>query len=192
MNNTLVLKCLIPFLLLNLYGFGQAPIFLSNFEDQNTDAEIGKRTLEKEHSNFYISANPRPDEFNRSDYVLKAIMGPGTKSRAEYSTSRHETIEKKYIYVWSRYHPNSLFEDCDIKAVHTNQWKTWPCEAGPVSNTEYEKFDTLICSGGGIFNDMGVYADYSLKYRSRAEPNCNISSGIHPTGYWNKFIFEIY
>ena len=198
-NNFVMMKNLIILLIfscLNIVGHGQTPTFLATFENQTTNPEIAQKKplIELNHAALRVSANPHPDKINSSDYVLRFSASPGTKVRAEYSVGRLPTLGKKYIYTWSRFHPENMFVDVSFGLTwcYTNQWKTWPCEAPPISNPAYQYFDTLICDGGGIFNDMGVDKNNTLKYRSRAIPNCNTDYFNLPRGQWNRFILEVY
>ena len=78
-----------------LNGFGQTATFLSTFEDQNTDAEIGQEHIELySGDNMYVVANPHPDARNSSNYVLKLCAHQSSRSRAEYDAWRNETNEK--------------------------------------------------------------------------------------------------
>ena len=192
MKITNVLTGLIPLLLLNQVGNGQTATFSSNFEDQNTAAEIGKEKIEVyEGDNMYVVPNPHHDVWDNSDYVLKIVTDKGSRSRAEYSIQRHETYEKKYIYTWKYFFPTGMFTDIKADAFLINQWKTWPCEAIP-DKEPYLKYDTLICEGGGIFNELHYTYPGIIEYRSRAWPNCNSDYFDLPMGYWNKFILEVY
>jgi hypothetical protein len=175
-----------------LMGYGQTATFLSNFEDQNTDPEIGVsvRTETGTSGGMYVVPNPHPDARNSSDYVLKQYTEPGTGGRAEYSAGRFETNKKKYIYTWKRFHPSDMFTDIKITGwVSLNQWKTWPCEY--YGSGEYD-FSDEICYGGGIFNDIRYQEPGIIDYISRAAPDCNVDYGTMPKGYWNDFVLEIY
>jgi hypothetical protein len=194
MKKTILLKCVIPLLLLDTVVFGQTATFSSNFEDQNTDPEIGRALIERNKADMRVVPNPHPDANNSSDYVLKhVLLSEGLQRRSEYTASRKVTNEKKYIYTWSVYHPKGMFKDVAPMYVALNQWKTWPCEAGPISNKAYEYFDTLICSGGGIFNDMFFNDEKEVvEYRVRAEPNCHSEYMGMPMGMWHNFVLEVY
>ncbi|MBI9039533.1 MAG: T9SS type A sorting domain-containing protein [Bacteroidales bacterium] len=158
----------------------------------NTDAEIGNEFLELNNGNMYVVPNPFPDDVNSSDYVLKQAIPEGVARRAEYSVSREETNEKRYIYTWKRFHPTGMLIDVDYTWLSLNQWKTWPCEAYPVSTPGYEKYGDLICPGGGIFNEMQYEDSDIISYKSRALPNCNSDYFNLPEGYWHQFVLEIY
>jgi hypothetical protein len=181
----------ISFLLINLAGFGQTATFLSNFEDQNIDPEIGSSAFETGTSGGYqIVANPHPDTYNSSNYVLKVYTEPGIGGRAEYRVQRMETNEKKYIYTWKRFFPKDMWTDVEHWFCSQNQWKTWPCESG--GSGDYAIYDSLICKGAGIFNDMSLYVDNTGDYRSRAFPNCNYDFVFMQEGIWHEFTLEIY
>jgi hypothetical protein len=173
---------------LGTIGFGQTPTFSSNFEDQNMDAEIGKAVFETGTSGGYqIVSNPLSDDYNSSSYVMKVYTLEGTGGRAEYQVPRHETLEKTYIYRWKRYYPDNMWTDISGAAM-INQWKTYPCTAGlkdvPASS---------ICgAGGGIFNDMSLYNDWSADYRSRAAPDCRYDFTYCHPNMWHEFTLEIY
>jgi hypothetical protein len=193
MKNRYVVRFCMLLLLFSIVGFGQTATFLSDFEDQNIDAEIGRGTLALGiNCNIHTVPNPQPDNINSSNYVIKASLTPGAGKRAEYTVGRHETIDKKYIYSWKVFHPENMFVDVDLDGLLINQWKTWPCEDVPIVTAGYEKFDTLICWGGGIFNDMHYSVPEVITYKSRAEPDCNTDFYNMPSGVWNKFTLEIY
>ena len=191
-KNPIVLKCFISFIVHSLVVFGQTATFLSNFEDQNTNPNIGISVLIETGTSggMYVVPNPHPDAVNSSAYVLKVFTEPGTGGRAEYTAARHETDEKTYIYTWKRFHPTDMFTDIDITGwVSLNQWKTWPCEY--YGSGQYD-FSDEICYGGGIFNDMRYEDPEIIDYMSRAAPNCNRNFYNLPHGYWSRFVLEIY
>ena len=177
---------------ITLIGCGQTATFSSNFEDQNTDPEIGDGVLLETGTSgsFDVVPNPHPDSRNSSDYVLKVATGPGTGGRAEYSAGNYETNEKTFIYTWKRFHPTDMFTDITITGwVLVNQWKTWPCEY--YGSGQYDYSDE-ICYSGGIFNEIEYDEPGIIGYKSRAEPDCNVDYGTMPKGYWNEFVLEIY
>lgn len=174
-----------------LKSFGQ-PIFSSNFEDQNTDAEIGSEFLEYDaNGSFDVVANPSSESRNNSSYVMKVSLGQG-KGRAEYSTQNMETNEKKYIYTWKRYHASNMYTDINVGWMLFNQWKTWPCEAAPTALPEYEEYDDYICGMGGIFNELDWINNTTISYWSRAYPDCQEDAVTMPTGSWQTFVLEVY
>lgn len=185
---------------INLVTFGQTATYLSNFEDQTWQADIG--TASREMSSFSgtytgwmeVTLNPAPDANNNSSYVLRHVLkNDGLQRRSEYTCSRIETLDKKYIYTWSIYQPENSYVDVNLTYMAFNQFKTWPCEAGPISNPDYQHFDTLICSGGGIFNDMFYYPDDEIvEYRVRARPNCNYERVPMDLGRWHRFVLEVF
>jgi hypothetical protein len=67
-----------------------ATTFSSNFEDQNTDPEIGGGVLLETgtRGGFDVVPNPDPDSRNSSNYVLRVFTEPGTGGRAEYTAGR--------------------------------------------------------------------------------------------------------
>lgn len=179
-------------LIISSLTFAQEPTFLSNFEDQNTEPETGGRVLIETGTSggMYVVPNPHPDARNSSAYVLKQFTESGTGGRAEYSVGRLETNEKKYIYSWKRFFPIGFWTDVERWFAGVNQWKTWPCESG--GKGDYEKYDSLICGGGGIFNDMSLHDDNTLEYKSRAHPSCKSDFISMREGVWNEYVLEVY
>lgn len=181
----------ITLFLIHLFGFGQTATFSSNFEDQNINPENGSYAFEEGTSGGYeIVATPSPDAYNSSNYVLKVFTEPGTGGRAEYRGSRIETNEKTYIYTWKRFFPKGMWTDIERWFCLQNQWKTWPCENG--GSGDYAIYDSVICAGAGIFNDLSLFDDMTGNYRSRAFPNCNYDFTNIKEGMWHEFTLEIY
>lgn len=171
--------------------FCQTATVSSSFEDKTFEPEIGSARFEAGTSGgYFLVPNPHPDDVNRSNYVLKVFTEPGTKGRAEYAISRMETNEKTYIYSWKTYYPSGFWKDVDRWFCAQNQWKTWPCESGGTG--KYAAYDTLICKGAGIFNDMVFYENGKLNYRSRAYPDCKSDSITIEEGRWQEFTLEVY
>ena len=169
--------------------------FLSDFEDQTPDPEIGNYR-QAISNNGSMNTVPNPDPFGRntSDYVLKLKTPPAVAGRAEYSTERYPINEKKYFFQWKRYNPSDMFHDVNISignSILQNQWSTWPCEAPPVYGP-YDYFPEYICDGGGIFTDMHYHPDGTSAFQSRAKPNCNATYFDVPMDQWNQFTLEIY
>ncbi len=129
-----------------------------------------------------IVDNPLKDDINNSAKVGRCRVLEGGK-RAEYSSPRLPTIDKRYVYRWMYYLPED-FITAELDWRVLSQWKTYPCEV-------CTNYADEICGGcGGIFDEMRVTSG-NFDFRWRAEPDCREYQKPLITGRWISFIMEI-
>lgn len=127
--------------------------------------------------------NPFKDSTNNSDKVGRCRVNDGGR-RAEYSSPRIATNEKKYVYRWMYYIPAD-FATAALEWRVLSQWKTWPCEV--CSNYAAE-----ICYGcGGIFDEVrGESGKFTVRWR--ANPDCRTYERPIIMDRWVRFMMDIY